>query len=133
MTPTRSLLLLVSVLAGTVGVGLIACKLAGIDPHGREMMMAVAIALFSGQIGILPASSQQKKKGDTAAMFQAALLGSVMHLGLVFVLAVGAMLAGRADKPFVFWLLGAYWATLAALCFVFAKLIKAAPVPGKPQ
>ncbi|HWE02372.1 MAG TPA: hypothetical protein VG326_08160 [Tepidisphaeraceae bacterium] len=126
MTAIKCLALLILLLAVAAIAGICGCRMMGVDAHGHEMLLADSIALGAAVAAAIPALSQQGRL-DTAGTFQAALVGSVLHLGLIFIVAVILVMMKRAATPFVLWLLAAYWATLVGLCITFARLIRTAP------
>jgi hypothetical protein len=126
MTAIKSLALLTTLLALAVAAGIGGCKVAGVDAHLHEMMLACAVCLVAACAAAAIALAQRGKL-ETAGMFQAALIGSVLHLGLVFIVGVAMVMVKHLATPFVLWLLAAYWATLIGLCVIFAKLIRSAP------
>lgn len=130
MTAVKSLVLMVLLLAGMAAIGITGCKIGGVDPRLNDLSLACVIALAAATLALIPALLQ-RNVAQTAGMFQASLIGTVFHLGLILVTGLILVMTKRATTPFVLWLLGAYWATLIGLCVVFAKLIRTAPTPAK--
>ncbi|HWE96619.1 MAG TPA: hypothetical protein VG269_21850 [Tepidisphaeraceae bacterium] len=126
----KSLVLMVLLLAGMAAIGIIGCKISGVDPRFKDLSLACGIALAATTLALIPALLQ-RNVAQTAGMFQASLIGTVFHLGLILAAGLILVMTKRATTPFVLWLLGAYWATLIGLCVVFAKLIRTAPTPAK--
>ncbi|MDB5358313.1 MAG: hypothetical protein JWN24_4766 [Phycisphaerales bacterium] len=130
MTAAKSFVLMVLLLAAMAAIGIAGCKIRGVDPRLHDLSLACLIALAAATLALIPALLQ-RNVAQTAGMFQASLIGTVFHLGMVLAAALLMVMTRHATTPFVLWLLGAYWATLIGLCMVFAKLIQAAPKPAK--
>src|SRR5271170_7136675 len=100
---------------GAVGVALAAaaelCRLVGLPPHGRDLLIAVIVA----EAALLPALLL--RRAEPAQRAQAALGGTVIHLLLTIFMAAAVMVAKVVEPagPFVYWLTGAYWLSLAML------------------
>ncbi|MGA2230376.1 MAG: hypothetical protein ABSH22_05705 [Tepidisphaeraceae bacterium] len=91
------------------------CRMAGIPLHGRDLMTAAAVAVVAAEIAMIPAWMFRRSEPVTLA--QAALGGTVLHLMLTIMLAAAVMVARVVEPaaPFVTWLIGAYWLSLAML------------------
>ena len=129
MTALRALALAPLLLTLTAAAGFAVCKIAGVNPHAREMWIACGIGLIAAELALVPALLRQGTP-DVAGLFMAALAGSVIHMGVVIVLAIVTMLMLRtpatiATMPFVGWVMAAYWPTLVGLCAVFRLMFQA--------
>jgi hypothetical protein len=138
MTATRALAVAPVLLTLTAAAGFAICKIARMNPHAKEMWIACGIGLIAGELGLAPALLRQGKN-DVAALLMAALAGSVIHMGVVVVLAIVTMLLMKpsgtfAAMAFVGWIMAAYWPTLIGLCAVFRMMFQAsAPSTGSGQ
>jgi drug/metabolite transporter (DMT)-like permease len=121
----RALLInpVVIALAAALGVGV--CFALGINPHFREMSMAVGICMVSSELAILPVLLNEKLL--RAHISQAALLGTIVHLMLATMMAAIILLWLRPPLAFVYWLLALYWLTLIAISAVFVKILRQTP------
>jgi hypothetical protein len=100
----------------------------------RTFVTAAAIATLSAEAALLPLLLA--RHSGTAAVSQAALVGTMLHLFLSFALGATAFmmnLVARRDL-FLFLLLGFYWISLLFIVIVMVKSIRrsAALTPGKP-
>ena len=107
----------------SAAIGFAVCRAAGINPHAPQMLIASGVCMFAAEMGMIPVLRQRNR--SAAALFQAAFLGSVIHLGLAAVLAVIIIMGLKPGTSFVYWLLAMYWLTLAGLCMLFVKSIRA--------
>lgn len=110
-------------------VGVAGCKALGRATHANEMLGALGLVLVASALAVLPAQLQRHKL-QTAAMFQASFIGTVVHLGLILVSGIALSLLKLASTAFILWLLAGYWASLAAISMVFVNLIRRAPRPA---
>jgi len=115
------------VLAAATGVAV--CRGAGANPHIPEMLVASGICLAATALAMIPI---QKLPADAnhAALFQAAFLGSVIHMGLCIALGAVILFWRKPGSAFIYWLLAMYWLTLIGLCVTFVKRLR---VPAKPM
>jgi hypothetical protein len=104
---------------GAVGAALAAaaalCRMAGLPPHGRDLLIAAIVAVIAAEAALLPALFL--RRAEPAQRAQAALGGTVIHLLLTIFMAAAVMVAKVVEPagPFVYWLTGAYWLTLGML------------------
>jgi len=121
----RALLFVPIALLLAAGMGLATCKLIGVQPGMRELVLAVAICFLASGLATVPlilvrGSSQY-------ATSQAALAGSVLHL----MTAIGAgglvLLQLKPGSSFVYWLGGMYWTSLIVLVVCFVQSVNSAP------
>jgi hypothetical protein len=98
------------------------CRLAGLSPHERDLFTAAAVVVIAAELAVLPAWMLRKSEPVTRA--QAALGGTVVHLLLTIFMAAAVMVAKVVEPngPFVYWLTGAYWLSLAMLVWGLSKL-----------
>ncbi len=110
-------------IALTAALGLAGCRAAGANAHVREMLVAGGICLLAAELAALPALLQHKS-APQQSIFQAALIGTVVHLGVILALSIAALLLARLAPAFVWWLLPMYWITLIGLCTAFTLLMR---------
>jgi hypothetical protein len=101
----------------------------GVDPHVRELVVATITCLASAELAGAPLLLS--RGGDQAAIVQACLVGSLVHLFACILIATALVLSKLiAGAPYLFWLLGLYWVSLMFLVVVFIKAIRSAPLVG---
>jgi hypothetical protein len=116
--------LIVSILLAALA-GFALCSLAGWNPRPRAMAFAAAAAIVAGGLAFVP---QMLARGASqAAVAQAALLGTVIHLMGCLAGAAVMLLLVRIPAA-TYWMLAFYWATLVALVVGFTRAVKSAPV-----
>ena len=121
--------LLVSILLAALG-GLALCALAGWNPRPRAMGVAVVAAVVAGGLSFVPLILA--RGASQAAVAQAALLGTVIHLMGCLAGAAVLLLVLRMPAA-TYWMLAFYWATLVALVLGFTRAVKAAPMTATGQ
>jgi hypothetical protein len=115
--------------AGLAGAGI--CRAVGVDPHGRDVALAAAIALVAACAGAAPIAFRRGVAADIGGIFQACFLGTVLHLATAVVLTVVVLLTLRPGNAFVYWMLVMYWLTLGGLCAIFVRTLRK-PTSGAP-
>ncbi len=115
-------ILLALVVVGAVGR--LTCRLLNINPHNVNMLAAAGVCLLASIVALIPAALN--RGADTAAVAQAALVGSVIHL--LAAIALGALVYTLLwhDPALLYWLLAFYWTTLAVLAAAGVRAVKAA-------
>lgn len=103
-------------------LGAIICRLLGIDPHAREMVMAAGVCLLAAETGVIPLVWQ--RTAQPAVLFQAGFAGTVLHLAMAALLGAATLFCLKPGPAFVYWLLAMYWVTLIALCVVIVKRLR---------
>jgi hypothetical protein len=116
--------LLVSILLAALG-GLALCALAGWNPRLMAMALAAGAAVVAGGLAFVPLVLA--RGSSQAAVAQAALLGTVIHLMGCLAGAAVMLLVVRIPAA-TYWMLAFYWATLVALVIGFTRAVKSAPV-----
>ena len=116
--------LLVSILVVALA-GFALCALAGWNPRLRALGMAAAAAVVAGGLAFVPLVLA--RGASQAAVAQAALLGTVIHLMGCLAGAAVMLLVVRIPAA-TYWMLAFYWATLVALVVGFTRAVKSAPV-----
>jgi hypothetical protein len=99
------------------------CVLAGLPLHGgRDLVTAAVVAMIAAEVALLPAWAA--RRGEPAKLASTALGGTVLHLLLTIFLAAAVMVARVVEPagPFVYWLLGAYWLSLAMLVWALLAM-----------
>jgi hypothetical protein len=94
-----------------------ACRAAGADPHLSDLGLAAGICLLAAIAGLIPISFAGRS--SLTALFQAALIGSVLHMAAAIGLAAAAVLCLRRGNVFVYWMLAFYWVTLLEILAIF--------------
>lgn len=122
----KTLTLIPLTVAAALGAVAVLCRLGAWHVHGKEALLAGVISVMAAEAAVLPAWTL--RRSDPALFAQAALGGTVLHLILTILLAAVAIAAniGLAHEPFVYWLIAAYWVTLAALVWALLSFL-----PGK--
>jgi hypothetical protein len=107
------------------------CRLMGLPPHGRDLLTAAAVAAVAAEAALIPALLL--RRSEPVKIAQAALGGTVLHLLLTIFLAAAVMVARVVEPagPFVYWLTGAYWLSLALLVWALIGLARRSPVKAK--
>jgi hypothetical protein len=130
---TKGLLLILLTVAAAAGAGYGACRAAGADPRVTGMIAAAAASLAASALALLPL--EFVRRGSQAAVAQAALAGSMIHL-VGHVLPAGAVVFAaqtlRAPRGFTPWLMAFYAATLAGVVVTLARAVRAAPPVPRP-
>jgi hypothetical protein len=116
--------LLVSIVVVAVA-GFALCAVAGWNPRPRAMALAIAAAVVAGGLAFVPLVLA--RGASQAAVAQAALLGTVIHLMGCLAGAAVMLLVVRMPAA-TYWMLAFYWATLVALVVGFTRAVKAAPL-----
>jgi hypothetical protein len=111
----KAIALIPLVVAGCVGIVASLLKLAGVKLNLLDPALAAAVAAAAATVAMLPIL--RTRQTDPVGIIQFALIGTVLHILCTFVL--GAVLlfshVENLHGPFVYWLLGAYWVSLAVL------------------
>ena len=116
--------LLVSIVLAAVA-GFALCAVAGWNPRLPAMALAATAAIIAGGLAFLPLVLA--RGASQAAVAQAALLGTVIHLMGCLAGAAVMLLLVRMPAA-TYWMLAFYWATLVALVVGFTRAVKVAPV-----
>lgn len=103
--------------------GFAVCKLAGIDPYVRAMLLAAGVAVIASEVAVVPFVLNHDP--SPAAVFQQSFLGTILHLSLCAGAGIAVMFILKPGAPFVYWLLAMYWVTLVGLCTVFIRALRA--------
>lgn len=128
-TPLRYLALSPLLVAATAGLVVGVSMGAGAAIHPGPMLLACGICLAAAELALTPMLLAPSRKD---ARVRAALLGTVVHLGVVLLAGVVCICLLRPAGGFVFWLLGEYWVTLIGSCIGFVHLLNVAdPLAGR--
>jgi hypothetical protein len=89
--------------------------------HEREVITAGAIVLIAGELSLLPLVFARRSK--MLVVFQAALIGTVIHLFLTFAMGAVAFAMRLIEDRyfFLFVLMGLYWVSLIFLVIVMTR------------
>jgi hypothetical protein len=125
----RGFVFILVVVAITIALGAALCVGVGGGLNARAMLVAAGVAIVAGGLAQMPL--RLARGAGPAAMAQAALVGSLVHLlvciGTMIVVVIGKLPVGTG---FVYWLGALYFVTLIVLTSVFAKAMKQAPTSG---
>lgn len=116
------LLLNPAIIALSVGLGLLVCRIFGANPHAGELFIAAGVCLISVEVAVLPLARRRNGKPD--ALFQAGFLGTVLHLLLAAALAGVVLFGFNTSNAFAYWMLALYWMSLMGLCWVIARQMR---------
>lgn len=111
---------LVVIVAAATGAGV--CRAVGVNPHSHELLMAATLATLAAMLGITPIL--RLSHPGHASRFQAAFLGSILHLAVSLAGACAIILLLRPADAFVYWMLALYWITLFATSGVFVSRLR---------
>ena len=106
----------------TAVIGVVVCRAFGWDPHIKTLLGAAAVCVVVAELSLIP--SLLTTETGPAAAFQAAFLGTVIHLGLVAAAAATVVFTVKPDTSFVYWILLMYWITLIGLCVGFIRAVR---------
>ena len=113
-----------------VGFAALLLKSAGVHVNPIDPAMAAVIAATAAMVGILPIL--RSRQTDAVAVVQLALIGTILHMfctGLLTCVVIATRLEDLRG-PFVFWLLAAYWISLAILVSQLRRvLLDMTPTP----
>ena len=112
-------------IAIAAAAGLALCAVAGWNPRPLGLAMSALASLVAGAVAFVPLVLA--RGASQAAVAQAALLGTVIHLFGCLAGAAVMLLVVRMPAA-TYWMLAFYWATLIALVVGFTRAVKAAPV-----
>ena len=123
----RGLLLIPLALLAVIGGGVALCAAAGWTVHTREVTIAAVSSGVACVIAMTPILLA--RRAGQAAVAQAGLLGTLIHLmGHVIVAGYVILAKPRLHPSFIWWLMPFYWVTLAALAGAFVRQVRQAPV-----
>ena len=108
------------IVAGAAGVGV--SHVAGFNPHFHELLLASIATLLASEIALVP--HFLKSDNTPASSFQAAFLGTMIHLGLSLILGAGIVLMLKPATAFIWWLMPMYWVTLIGICTIFIRSMR---------
>jgi hypothetical protein len=125
----RGLILVPPVMFLVAGLGYVICRSAGWPTHGRELLIAMTIAIVASGSAFVPALLIGRNTADVA---QAGLGGTVIHMLLMGGLSVAAVALKLAmdQTALVWWVLVFYWVSLATVAAGFVSLVRSAARNG---
>jgi hypothetical protein len=94
------------------------------NPHAGDVITAAVVCMISGTAALAPAFS--KRRGGITPLFQAGLMGTVLHL-LVTLACAAVIMLGKlsADRRvFLYLILVFYWVSLVTLVRILARLFR---------
>jgi hypothetical protein len=111
------------VVAASAGAAALLLKITGVRLNPSDPINAAVIAALAANAAILPMLRTRQK--DAVAIVQLALIATVLHVVVTAGLTVAAIATGieNIHGPFIYWMLGAYWVSLAALVWQLRRLI----------
>jgi hypothetical protein len=110
-----------------IASGCALCGVLRVSIVYKEVWIAAIIAGLSAEISLVPLFFA--RNGDQAAVSQASLIATVLHLLLCAGAGLAVSSAIHASHAFLYWLCAFYWATIAAVATIAVRAVKAAPVP----
>jgi hypothetical protein len=102
------------------------CAILAWSPHLREMALAAITCLVAAEMGLVPILISGA--ANQAAVAQASLIGTVLHLFAGIALAASLMFGLHLDRAFIYWLMPFYWVTLTVLVITFIRAVRSAPI-----
>ena len=124
-----ALLLLLAVLA-VAGGGFALCGAVGWPFHGGPVALAAFATLVASAAAFVPVVLA--RGSSQAAMAQASLVGTLIHLFGCLVGAATLLLVVRTGICGVYWTLAFYWATLAVVVVELSRAVRRAPPASTP-
>jgi hypothetical protein len=119
----KPLLIIPVTVAATVGAVALVLRATGIRFTGTDPIVAGGIAAVAGVVAFLPILRLRQK--DAVTVVQTALICSVLHFLCTAILS-GAVIAAHLANfrgSFVFWLLGAFWVSLAIFIWQLRRVM----------
>jgi hypothetical protein len=119
----KSMVLIPLAVAGCVGGIALVLWLAGVRFNLLDPLNAAVVTAIAATIGIIPILVVRQT--DPASIVQLALAGTVLHMLCTAALVLGLVGTHLADfhGAFIFWLLGAFWMSLAILVWQLRRVI----------
>lgn len=106
-------------------IGVMACRLAGVQVGAMGVAVAGVGCIVAGQLGLLPSLFARGASQGTVA--QAGLVGTIVHLFTAAVVAAAVFLGHlNIGSAFIYWLLAFYWITLIVLAIEIARSVRLA-------
>ena len=106
-------------------IGMIGCRLAGLQVSALTVGIAGLACVVAGELGLLPSLFARGASQGTIA--QAGLVGTIVHLFAAAVVAALVFLGHlNVGNSFIYWLLGFYWITLLVLAIEIARSVRLA-------
>jgi Mg2+/citrate symporter len=114
------------------GGGFALCASIGWPFHPGPVTVAALATLVGSGAAFVPVVLA--RGSSQAAMAQASLVGTVIHLFGCLVGAATLLLVLRTGTAGAYWMLAFYWATLAVVVVELSRAVRrATPTPGVPQ
>jgi hypothetical protein len=119
----KTLILIPIAVALALAGAAVLCLMAGLPPHTHDLATAAVVAVVAAEVGLLPAWAM--RRAEPVKQAQAALGGTVLHMFLTILLGAAVVVAKVVEprEPFVYWLTGAYWTSLAMLVWGLVRLL----------
>jgi hypothetical protein len=109
------------------GGGLLACRMMGVDPQVRAMIIALIGSLAATAVAASPVFLTMNS--TQAGVAQAGLISTALHL-MGHAVAAGIVLVGRlpVSGGFIYWLMAFYFVSLILLSAWLVRVIRRAPI-----
>jgi hypothetical protein len=134
----RSFLVIPIVLAALAVGAWLALKGLHVNVHGRDIAAAAIVCGVSAELALIPA--WLRRNAGMLALFQAGLIGTVLHLVIALLIGVVMTFAHAAadTRTFLYLLIAFFWVSLMVMVMGLARLFReASPAPsaaaGGPQ
>jgi hypothetical protein len=123
----RSMLLNPLIVMVAAAAGTEVCRAIGVNPHVHELLIAGGLCLLASTLGVLPIV--RITQPTPASEFQAAFLGSILHMVLCLGGACAVIWLLHTSTAFVYWMIALYWLTLFGMCGIFVSRLR---MPARP-
>src|SRR4051812_11114183 len=120
----RTFVLAPIVIVVTAAAGFAACRAMSIDPRVAALVTASAIAMIACSAAIVPLLLT--RGADQAAVAQAGLVSTTLHLFSAVALAGVAIMKFKFGQPFTYWMMAMYATTLIVVVTATVREVKSA-------
>ncbi len=93
----------------------------------RPALLVLGVGLLAAELAMVPLSLA--RASDSAAMTQAALVATMLHLFCFVGVAAVALLKLSPPRAFTYWLLGSYCLSLILVVVACVRAVRSAAVP----
>jgi hypothetical protein len=116
----KSLSVTIFCVTAAIGAAAFVLKFAGVHLHPADPIAAAAVGIVADALALWPIL--RNKKTDAVALFQLAMVATVIHLLAEIALCVTMIVTRKTNT---FWLLGQYWVSLMVLIWQLRQVILA--------
>jgi ABC-type cobalamin transport system permease subunit len=129
----KSLIIIPLIVFAAMAIAVIMLSTAGLRFKLADPVLAGGVAATAGIVGFLPILRARHK--DAVSVVQLALIGTILHLLCSVALGIALIASHTVDihGRFIYWFLGAYWASLVALVGQLRRSILALTAATKVQ